>query len=685
VERPLKGASLNKRAPVARSIKVAIALSIAATHTAGYARGVTPYLPLNLDPEVEREVERVLVLGDKPVITRPIPAAMVLDALPKACKADPNLCDRVTRYLKNYMHSQGLEFASVEADYTHGSNLVTPNQHGRTEQNHYQVAGAGYLQPSDYLLVNVGGVAYEGRVTPTGSLVSLGFDWAQLDVGWRDHWWSPMTDSSMLLSTEAPTMPSITLSNYEPLTRLGIHYEIMLARMSKSSKIELPVTGQLTTGYPKVAGLHLAFEPVPGWAISANRILIFGGGAAGGQSIGNIFQAFFNPSKAQSSGFGTSHVVGKQEASVASRFIFPGPVPFAVYFEYAGNDTDAGRNYLFGKPDLSMGVHFPRIGPFDVTFENSYWAPTWYVHGYSNVQTGYGDGITNDGDSFGMWFGDQRVFGYPVGGRSDMLRVGWEPSSGGRWEATLRMLVNDNYGAAGPGAGYGGGVAFYHEYMGALSYSYPWKDYVVGGEIDQGRDVFGHAYTRLAAFLRYGDALHGSSESAGDEALGVERPDGAELFVDAGANASRVNIDLNGLLPRYTPHIEVAPHVGFGARRAVSQHQDLGVRIEADEINHRAFYNFRLLDYRWRFRNPLALELFGGAARYNLTTPAYGFTFGAGAQWRNILPGWDLGLDYLYGIKVARLRLLPNELQTPTRPDSFYDIDRVSLYLSRKF
>ncbi len=42
------------------------------------ARGVTPYLPLNLDPEVERQVERVLILADKPVMTRPIPAATVI-------------------------------------------------------------------------------------------------------------------------------------------------------------------------------------------------------------------------------------------------------------------------------------------------------------------------------------------------------------------------------------------------------------------------------------------------------------------------------------------------------------------------------------------------------------------------------------------------------------------------------
>ena len=58
--------------------------------------------------------------------------------------------------------------------------------------------------------------------------MSLGVDWAQIDIGYRDHWLSPMTDTSMLMSTEAPTMPSVTLSNYEPLTRLGFQYEFFL-------------------------------------------------------------------------------------------------------------------------------------------------------------------------------------------------------------------------------------------------------------------------------------------------------------------------------------------------------------------------------------------------------------------------------------------------------------------------
>src|SRR5262245_20387291 len=43
------------------------------------ARGVSPYLPLNLDPQIERQIERALILADKPVLTRPFAAAAVLD------------------------------------------------------------------------------------------------------------------------------------------------------------------------------------------------------------------------------------------------------------------------------------------------------------------------------------------------------------------------------------------------------------------------------------------------------------------------------------------------------------------------------------------------------------------------------------------------------------------------------
>jgi hypothetical protein len=646
------------------------------------ARGVSPYLPLNLDPEVEREVERVMILAGKPVMTRPIPAAAVLDALPKACEVDPVLCARVRRALKPYMGDTGLEFASAEGAATNGAKVVLPNQHGETAQSPYTLAGAGYIQPSDYLLVNLGAVAYDGRQTATGSMLSFGFDWAQLDLGFRDHWWSPMTDSAMLISSESPTMPGVTLSNYDPLTRLGWQYEVFLARVGQTDDIEIPVRGssplaiKTTEGYPKLFGARLGIEPADsGWSLSGQRVIYYGGGAAGGQSATDLLKAFFNPSTNTTTGSGVP-VLGKQEASLTSAFVYPGRIPFSLYFEYAGNDYAGANRLSFTKADLSVGLHFPRLGPFDLTYEFSGWQPTWYVKAPTSTDTGYGNGITNDLLSIGHWFGDQRQFGDDVGGQSNMLRLGWEPSFGGRLETTVRMLVNDSIYST---------VPYEHEWLGSAMYSYPLKGCVVGGEVDYGRDVFGEHYTRIGAFVRYGDALQRGGEDEADGSESYTRPEGAEVHVDAGVTASDVLADITAITPRVSSGTGYGPYLGFGARRPVSEHQDLGAALEADDVHGRSLLGARILDYRYRLNNPLAVNLFVGAARYAAPTPAYGFYYGAGLQWRELLPHWDIGIDYRYASKVDRLRVLPTDPQGGYRPDAYYDISLVTLYISRKF
>src|SRR2546429_5854567 len=56
-----------------------------------------------------------------------------------------------------------------------------------------------------------------------------------------DLWWSPMTDSAMLISTQAPTMPSVTLSNRseehtsELQSRLHLVCRLLLEKKKKCS------------------------------------------------------------------------------------------------------------------------------------------------------------------------------------------------------------------------------------------------------------------------------------------------------------------------------------------------------------------------------------------------------------------------------------------------------------------
>ncbi|HYL01647.1 MAG TPA: capsule assembly Wzi family protein, partial [Steroidobacteraceae bacterium] len=653
--------------------------------TAAHAEPLSAYLPLNLEPEMERQIERVLILADEPILKRPFPVELVRTALPDACRKDAALCARVRRYLERYSYNYGITHASATAAATGGAHSVLPNQHGETSNDDWELSASGYVQPSDYLLASVGGIAYSGRTQATGTMLSVGASWAQLDAGYRDHWLSPMTDTgSMLFSTESPTSPSVTLSNWEPLTRLGLQYEFALSRLSQTSANSgasvpgnnLLYQGVAGRGDPHVFSMQLSIEPFPGWSFGFNRNLEYGGGDGLPSSARFLLRDFFRPS-------GQSQNQGNQQASYVSRFIFPGRTPFAVYFQYAGEDNSNGGSYLLGNAALSAGIDFPRIGRhFDATYEVSEWQNIWYVHFI------YLDGMTNYGDVLGTWGADHRVFGDGVGARSQMLRLGWEPPFGGYLEARARTLVNqDYYAGGGEHRQYAPGQPPpypYHQYYDvSLTYSRQWGGLTVGAEATAGRDVDGDSFTRFAAFLRYGGAARSGDDDAGYGADGDEPGDapgvrGAEWFVDAGVGASQVRTDpgppntTSAVDPITTSAVSFAPHFGLGARRAVSAHDDLGVRLELDQVEGHSLIGVRAIDYRHRYGDSFGLSLFAGVDRYDLATPAYSVYGGVGVEWRNFLPGlrnWSVGLDLRYGQNIARDKVLPTDVSA-NRPDT---------------
>jgi hypothetical protein len=631
-------------------------------------RGVSPYLPLNLDPELERQIARVLVLADKPMLTRPIAAAAVLDALPAACGIEPALCLEVRQALSRYMHSSGLSHASLEAATGEDAAKTIPNRYGLSTDSAWQASASAYWQPSDYALLTLAGVADDEEISPAGSMISLGWSRLQFDIGYRPHWLSPMTDSSMLLSTHSPAMPSITLSNYTALTRFGISYQAFITQMSRSDSIAFGST--FTSGRPKLAGLHLSVEPASGWALGVSRLMQYGGGDRGGNSFSDLLKAFFRPSQYDNTNpsLEADEQFGNQLAAITSEFVFPGRVPFSVYFEYAGEDTSRGRDYLLGNSALAAGIRFPRLlRQFDLTFETSEWQNSWYVNSV------YGDGLRNDGHVVGHWAGDERVFGDAVGGRSHMLRLGWSPRFGGSGEITVRSLENEDYSGAGYKSAYDVGVR----------YSQPFGHLRIGAEAFTGQDVFGSDYSWFGAFVRYVE--RSTDRDPVGVGLGADQVDLlTHLFVEAGVNASEVKIDLDDAIPRTATGTDLAPHFAIGARRAVSDRSDLGARLELDEVDGRWLVGVRAIDYRYRFSRPLTFSFFIGAARYDVETPAYGIYYGIGGQWRDLLPGWDVGVDLKYATKIARDHVLPTDPQG-VRDDSFYDISAATLSVSRRF
>jgi hypothetical protein len=439
---------------------------------------------VNLAPEIERKIERVLILAGQPALKRPIAAATVLDALPAACERDAALCADVRRYVTSLARTAGISHASFAASGAAGSDTPLPNRHGMGSQSSWEASAAVYWQPGDYFLVSGGALAYDGEATPTGTVASFGIEYAQLDLGYRDRRWSPFQDSAMLISTQASTLPSVTISNYTPFTRAKLRYEAFIAETGESANIAFGTA--TTTGKPRLAGLHVSVEPLPGWSIGASRLMQYGGGDRP-DSFSELLEAFLDPSSNDNLGVGVGGEFGNQVASFSSQFVLDEPLPLAVYFEYAGEDTSRSSNFRLGNSALSVGIAFPQLGRnVSATFELTEWQNGWYVHHI------YSDGLSHEGHVLGHWGADWRAPQDGVGARSLFARATWDPKFGSI-EASYRQLDNESYTST--------------DYETArqidVRYSRPWEQLFVGAELTFGSDVFGESYSRLGAFIRF--------------------------------------------------------------------------------------------------------------------------------------------------------------------------------------
>jgi len=659
---------------------------------AAWASGVSPYLPLNLSPEIERKVERVMILAGEPILTRPIAIDKVMRALPKARRLDRVLCAEVERYLDRYFKSYGVTHASAEVAAATHDTTTLPNERGERLDSPWDVSLAAYYRAGDYLLFTAGGVGYggtDGRGNPAGSLVSLGDEYLQLDLGWRDHWLSPLSDSSMLISTEAPTLPSITLSNQRAIGGLGLQYEFFMARMPYTSDIVWH--DGLTAGYPRLAGMHLGLEPVAGWAISGNGTWQFGGGARPG-SIGGFFSNLFSRTSLSAPGdtVSSDSRFANRQVSITSAYTFPAPQPFVAYVEYAARDTLHGNRFRFHDTSLSAGVHFPQFFKrFDFTVEASEWQNSWYTD-YVWLE-----GMTVNGYVTGDWGADWRSSGDAVGAQTAMAQLGWSLRSGDEINLRYRTLQNQSYSAA---LGFAD-VDYRRASMLTAEYAQPRDGYTRGLTLDFGRDVYGKNFARLAAFVRLdggnqdraADNLDIDDAQLASDAQDIEDAAAAghlERFVDVGISGGRLGLDLGGFTaaeesaPLQYRNV-ISPHLGIGARRAVSDNGDLGVRAEFDDF-HGALAAVRILDYRYRLGRHFALGAFFGFARYSAPTPAQGYYEGAGLQWRDLFPHWDLSFEARVFDHLQRDKVLASDPQNGD-PVEWFALQAPALFLSRRF
>jgi len=155
----------------------------------------------------------------------------------------------------------------------------------------------------------------------------------------------------------------------------------------------------------------------------------------------------------------------------------------------------------------------------------------------------------------------------------------------------------------------------------------------------------------------------------------------AEVLVDFGVNSTRVEADIANATSIVSTTTS-GYHVGTGVRRALKA-GSVGVRLELEDIDSNLLIAVRALDYKHAFSERLSIGGFLGAARLDLATPAYGYWLGGALEY-DFSKRWAVSVDLRIGDKLARDNLLPTDPQGG-RPDNFYDLRGIGIYLSRRF
>ena len=95
------------------------------------AGSVSLYLPMKLSPEIERQVERLMVMADMPILIKPFRASDVQRALEKACETPSTVCRQVSDYLDRFKHKRGVTHASASVSYANDDDVVKTGQRGK--------------------------------------------------------------------------------------------------------------------------------------------------------------------------------------------------------------------------------------------------------------------------------------------------------------------------------------------------------------------------------------------------------------------------------------------------------------------------------------------------------------------------------------------------------------------------
>lgn len=456
-----------------------------------FSKGVSPYLPLKIDPVVELEIERLVSVTGLPSLTKPYHIVTVNRYLQQVKETHPFLFNRLRAYIKRFKKQKAITHFSAEVSESFGKSeaYVLNNTRGQSSSDNYRISLTGFYQHNTYFIVNSGGTLYQGNTVPHNTFVSLGWDEFQLDFGYREHWLAPHHDSSLLLSTQAEPPLSLTLSNVTPFTDWHVKYEMSFGLLKNVDNILFK--DERYSGKPGFLTMHLSLQLFDWWTLGGNRTMMFGGGQRS-VSLKDVWNAVIDPVNSDNCGGDGSALqdcdqeVGNQIASITSRFDFSiGNFPVSLFVDYGGEDTKNFKKTSFGNIGRNFGLFLPYLTEnVSLNFEWAKFHRLWYIHHI------YGEGYTNNNNVMGHWWGDNKVKGDPSSGEAISAKLTWDDSE--------QLSVIAQYRSKTINIEQDSLAVYERSHQLDLTFNYLIDEAFVGFTVSGGKDNFGDSFIRTS-------------------------------------------------------------------------------------------------------------------------------------------------------------------------------------------
>lgn len=458
----------------------------------------TAYIPVGVDAQLDHQLDTLFALTTGTPMVKPYRLTEIEMALSKLQNKKPELAHVISLKIKPYQEQYNITRVGVKLRADGDKSVKLTNQRGVNSDEWGQAFFEGIWRPNDYTLMQVG-VDYrlkQNKLVNYNSFLSFAGDDLQLNVGYKEHWFSPFKQSAQIISTNARTSPSISLGMVAPAHNWwNFDFELYYSELEKVEKGIL-YQGELFDGTPRLAGTHISFEPISGWKVGLNRMMQFGGGPREA-SLSDVFKAFFDPVGNDNAAMvegGRDNELGDQYVTITSNINFDWGMPTELYFEYGGEDTKNHSNYQFGNTVASVGLFLPLLTDsisFRYEFTNMH--SLWYVN---QVYPTYGN--TKGGYITGHFAADQRTFGDATPSDSHVAEVTYSENTSSLWRAKFTLIDN---------------TSDYLNELGQMSDKYKqaielqlsnnskWQKYNIETTMTYGEDVFGDDYAWLSVAL----------------------------------------------------------------------------------------------------------------------------------------------------------------------------------------